>query len=472
MPSNQPTAAPPKKLPEFNRNREPLEKDQDGNEINPYIPYFISKVPWYLNQDGTANKDTVVGKDGDADYLSHQRKANREKDGKSSLYDDVQNEKKDKELDTMVIKFKKGSCKNCGSMSHKEKDCLERPRKLGVKYSKLHMKSSSSSQASSSTAGYTAEYAKGKKTRNNWDEKRDMWEGWDSEMYNGVLKKYEEKEKKEKEEQELADREVALVGPVGPVGPLKPGKKDEELDEAIINMTFGGGLRSSATKSVIEASAGSGGNNSTSMRNREDTALYLRDLSEDAPVYNPKSKVLMDESMGYIDDKGLFRRNLSGAALEYEKLNEQVEKAMDQGIGMHLQANPTESAQLIKRLARDEQERVEKKRKELTAKYGDVEQASGNPKRMRRELTVKPVTGVDPDRLDETRSTTVNSHNVESKMAPARATSSHSDSSASKYEEDVHVGNHSSVWGSYWKDGAWGYACCQSLDKRSYCMKV
>ena len=40
----------------------------------------------------------------------------------------------------------------------------------------------------------------------------------------------------------------------------------------------------------------------------------------------------------------------------------------------------------------------------------------------------------------------------------------------SRYDEDVHPGNHSSVWGSYWSDGRWGYACCRSLLKNSLCM--
>ena len=39
----------------------------------------------------------------------------------------------------------------------------------------------------------------------------------------------------------------------------------------------------------------------------------------------------------------------------------------------------------------------------------------------------------------------------------------------SKYEEDVCVNNHSSVWGSYWREGQWGFACCHSLVKLSYC---
>lgn len=35
----------------------------------------------------------------------------------------------------------------------------------------------------------------------------------------------------------------------------------------------------------------------------------------------------------------------------------------------------------------------------------------------------------------------------------------------SKYEEDVYLGNHSSVYGSFWKNGQWGYKCCHSFLK-------
>ncbi len=31
-----------------------------------------------------------------------------------------------------ATKFRKGACKNCGAMTHKEKDCVDRPRKVGA----------------------------------------------------------------------------------------------------------------------------------------------------------------------------------------------------------------------------------------------------------------------------------------------------------------------------------------------------
>ena len=41
-----------------------------------------------------------------------------------------------------------------------------------------------------------------------------------------------------------------------------------------------------------------------------------------------------------------------------------------------------------------------------------------------------------------------------------------------KYEEDVFINNHTSVWGSYFNRTrfAWGYACCHSLVRNSYCV--
>lgn len=39
----------------------------------------------------------------------------------------------------------------------------------------------------------------------------------------------------------------------------------------------------------------------------------------------------------------------------------------------------------------------------------------------------------------------------------------------SKYEEDVYIGNHTQVWGSYWENGNWGFGCCRQLSKNAYC---
>jgi len=39
----------------------------------------------------------------------------------------------------------------------------------------------------------------------------------------------------------------------------------------------------------------------------------------------------------------------------------------------------------------------------------------------------------------------------------------------SKYQEDVYINNHTQIWGSYWENGQWGFACCRQTVKNSYC---
>ena len=100
---------------------EPAAVDEHGKDINPHIPQYISDSPWYLDPKGPT--------------LSHQRPQEEKQKTFSSI-----NEWYPKGADTLASSFKvptkyrKGACENCGAMTHKKKDCLERPRKIGAKY--------------------------------------------------------------------------------------------------------------------------------------------------------------------------------------------------------------------------------------------------------------------------------------------------------------------------------------------------
>ena len=93
----------------------PPDLDQDGKMINPHNPDFITKVPWYLGESGPTLKHHNVQK---ADHFLSMAET-----------DKLINEKiQAKNSTTKALGFRKGACKNCGAMSHKEKDCVERPR--------------------------------------------------------------------------------------------------------------------------------------------------------------------------------------------------------------------------------------------------------------------------------------------------------------------------------------------------------
>lgn len=95
----------------------PPDLDQDGKMINPHNPDFITKVPWYLGDSGPTLKHHNVQK---VDHVLSLTEADELI--KSKLAAKKQLEKK------KAVTYRKGACKNCGSMTHKEKDCVERPR--------------------------------------------------------------------------------------------------------------------------------------------------------------------------------------------------------------------------------------------------------------------------------------------------------------------------------------------------------
>ena len=92
--------------------------DQDGKMINPHNPDFITKVPWYLGSSGPTLKHHNIQK---SDHFLSLSEADQ------LIYQKLEAQRTALETQSQKI-FKKGSCKNCGATTHKEKDCVERPR--------------------------------------------------------------------------------------------------------------------------------------------------------------------------------------------------------------------------------------------------------------------------------------------------------------------------------------------------------
>lgn len=98
-------------------------KDERGHEINPHMPNFLSNVPFYIDPNQKPS-------------LSHQRQTTSHFDSISTQQYYQRGLKQEK-----VTKFRKGACENCGAMTHKVKDCFERPRKLKAKFTQQNMQS-------------------------------------------------------------------------------------------------------------------------------------------------------------------------------------------------------------------------------------------------------------------------------------------------------------------------------------------
>lgn len=359
-----------------------------SNDRNEYIPSFIAKKPFYID-DNTAS---------DADYLEHQR-LQSQKDGDTLAKAEWYNRGTKK--GPAATKYRKGACENCGSMSHKEKDCLQRKRKAGAKW----------------TGKAIAADEVVKDVNLGWDAKRDRWNGFEAEEYKKVVEEYEELEEMKK----LAEGKTGEDGEEG-------AKYEEEADMG----------RKVATSS-------------RNLRLREDTAKYLVNLDLESAKYDPKTRSMIDSGAGDPNsleaDDGFAKGG--GDAAEFERAQRYAWETQERNAPdkIHMQANPTEALLMRKRKAEEEASKTEAKRKALVDRYGDQSTIS-KPK-----AVLAAVSNERYVEYDERGRIKGEAHKKEKSM----------------YAEDVYIQNHTSVWGSWWKEFKWGYACCHSTVKNSFC---
>jgi pre-mRNA-processing factor SLU7 len=364
--------------------------DAESKERNQYIPNFIADKPFYVPADDSK------------DYLEHQRlqKVQDSTIANTKWYD------RGAKLGPAVTKFRKGACENCGSMSHKTKECLSRPRKQGAKWTGKDLQADDVVMS----------------VKLGWDAKRDRWNGYDPQEYQNVVDEFNELEMlKRAKAGELAE------------GDGKEGAKyDEETDM--------GRQQSNSTRAL---------------RLREDTAGYLKNLDLDSTKYDPKTRTMVDDGTQIgdgADAEDGFVKKASGDAADFEKAQKYAWESQERGGSsaqkLHLQANPTAGELLIKKEVKAATNKKETQKKALFEKYGGTEYLKEVPD------DVKLITASEKFvEYDESGGI---------KGAPKI-------NPKSKYIEDVFPNNHTTVWGSWWHDFNWGFACCYSLVKNSYC---
>ncbi|GJC85669.1 pre-mRNA-splicing factor SLU7 [Colletotrichum liriopes] len=305
-----------------------------------------------------------------------------------------------------ATKFRKGACENCGAMTHKAKDCLSRPRAKGAKWTGKDIQADEVVQD----------------VKLGWDAKRDRWNGYDSKEYRNVVEEFNQMEQL---------RKKALA---------KDGTEEEQDD--------GDKYAEENDMSKHQSTA------TRQLRLREDTAKYLVNLDLESAKYDPKTRSLVDggatadKAANLFAEEGFMRG--SGDASEFEKAQRYAWEAQEKSgdTTKHLQANPTAGEFYRKK----EKEEAEKKRaereKKLKEMYGDNSQYT-MPDEMKNLIT-------------ESEKYVEYDESGLIKGAPKVI-------AKSKYPEDVYIHNHTSVWGSWWSNFQWGYECCHSVVKNSYC---
>ncbi|KAG8933091.1 mRNA splicing protein [Tulasnella sp. 418] len=400
----------------------PAAVDEEGRAINPHIPQYISQAPWYL--------------DTGAPSLAHQRR--RDEETSEPKLDEWYD--RGKTAGPAATKYRKGACENCGALTHKRKDCLERPRKRGAKYTGKDIMADEVIQDIS--LGY--------------DAKRDRWNGYDPSEHKKVYEEYAalENARQRKREEEI-DKQTTTD--LTTARKLAKAGKDKGADE------FGSSDEEGEDEDKYADAADAVGQKLDTktritvrnLRIREDTAKYLINLDPDSAYYDPKTRSMRDapdksvqpEDSRFAGDN-FFRH--SGEAADMQKLQLFAWQSAARGNDVHLHANPTQGAILHQQYKEKKEKLKDTTKVGILAKYGGEEYLEKVPKELLQGQTENYVeysrTGQVIKGLEKA--------NVKS-----------------KYDEDVYVGNHTSVWGSWYSrsSGQWGYACCHSSTPGSYC---
>ncbi|CDI98566.1 step II splicing factor slu7 [Echinococcus multilocularis] len=422
-----------KKMKEIEEARKlavmPAMKDEEGRDINPHIPQYIMQAPWYYG----SLKPT----------LKHQRMQDEEKREALSGTDKgsaALNKwyKRGVPLGAPRAKgFRDGACENCGAITHDRKNCLERPRKVGAKYTGLDIAPDDIEQDD---------------IKLGYDAKRDRWNGYDPREHQRFIAEFQRFEearkivKAKKIEEKLAAAASKSEGQeMG--SPSGPNLDDEEGDDDRYGeeLDMPGQKFDSKQRQSIR-----------NLRIREDTAKYLYNLDPNSAYYDPKTRSMREnpfENSGKSESEVPFAgdnyiRNDGDAPAMLQRQVFVWEMQNKLGLDLHLQADPTRLELLAKKVSMAKEQAHSAVREEILERYGGREHLEAPP----RDLLL----GQWESYAEYTPTGRVlkGSEKVTVK---------------SRYEEDVFLKNHKSVWGSYWYAGQWGYRCCHSLIKESYC---
>ncbi|KAH8929321.1 hypothetical protein BT69DRAFT_1311224 [Atractiella rhizophila] len=428
----------------------PAEVDEEGKAINPHIPQFMASAPWYMDTGRPS--------------LKHQ---------KAPLYNDDPEKMKERFTrgfqGPQAKKYRKGACTNCGAMTHTAKDCVERPRKAGAKWTNKDI----SRDELVHDANARLNFQPG---RGDWDAKRDRWDGYDPGVeYHKTVEEYEKlDEARRKLREEEIDRGAVPSSEKGleKVAKAKKGRKKRKRREGEdSDDSFGtdseeeeGGQEGDDDELKYADEADAAGQRMDTktrvtvrnLRIREDTAKYLVNLDIDSAYYDPKSRSMREAPDKNVNPEDavfagdMFERS-SGEAKNVQALQLFAWQSEARGNNVHVNANPTQAQLLHNKFMEKKEELKETGRRSILDKYGGEEYLEKVPKEL--------LAGQREDYVEYSRTGEVVRGLEKVKMR-------------SKYDEDVYHNNHTSVWGSWYSVNAssWGYACCHSTTKNSYCV--
>lgn len=191
------------------------------------------------------------------------------------------------------------------------------------------------------------------------------------------------------------------------------------------------------------------------LRIREDTAKYLRNLDPNSAFYDPKTRSMREnpnptKGPDEVEFAGENFVRYTGDTQSHAKAQLFAWDATGRGVDVHVLAEPTKLELLQKEYEMKKEEFKSSVKDNVLEKYGGEEYLQAIPKQL---LLAQTETYVEYSR---------DGRIIKGAEKPIIR---------SRYEEDVYLNNHTSVWGSYFDSGKWGFKCCKSFIKNSWCCK-
>jgi len=380
------------------------------------LPQYISSAPWYFG----AKTAT----------LKHQRPQPDRQKQFGKISDDYVRGLKG----SVCVRYRPGACENCGAMTHKKKDCLERPRKVGAKFC---------------AQSFAPDEFLPPKLTLDYDGKRDRWNGYDPSNYQTIVDEFA---KVEEAKRLLKEERLKQDYMAGEANASKEQTGDGDLDDDDDEEKYADNADMPGTKVDSKQRI-----TVRNLRIREDTAKYLRNLDPNSAYYDPKTRAMRDnpyknaaanpEELDYAGDNFI---RYTGDTSKHSNMQLFAWQAYEKGVEVNLLAEPTK-AELLHQEFKVKKEEVKHNIKGgIVEKYGGEEYLEAPPKEL--------IFAQTEDYVEYSRQGQI-VKGIEKAIV------------RSKYEEDVFINNHTSVWGSYWKDFRWGYKCCHSFIKNSYCTR-
>jgi pre-mRNA-processing factor SLU7 len=257
-------------------------------------------------------------------------------------------------------------------MTHKKRDCVERPRRRGAKFTNKDIAADDVAQV----------------VPRNFDAKRDRWNGYDPATYKAVVDDYEATEAARKafREEEL-DREVEKESE-RVSGKAKANDEDDEFgtdddDDDTPEQKHANDAADQVGQSFDAKSRMTVRN----LRIREDTAKYLLNLDPESAYYDPKTRSMRDapetgvaaENMKFAGDN--FAR-YSGEATNMQRLQLFAWQSAQRGHNVNVHSNPTAGELLHREFQEKREDLKDTTKQSILEKYGGEEHLERMPEEL------------------------------------------------------------------------------------------